>query len=67
MEAIQHQNAGPQWDLRITRTGGARYLQIVEFIEQAIGDGRLAAGDRVPPQRSLAKALGVALTTVTRA
>ncbi|MFV8605046.1 PLP-dependent aminotransferase family protein [Ralstonia pseudosolanacearum] len=67
MEAIQHRNTGPQWDLRITRTGGARYLQIVEFIEQAIGDGRLAAGDRVPPQRSLAKALGVDLTTVTRA
>ncbi|MBP0618647.1 PLP-dependent aminotransferase family protein [Cupriavidus sp. LEh25] len=55
------------WDLRITASGGARYLQIVDFIEQAIGEGRLVAGDRVPPQRNLAKSLGVDLTTVTRA
>ncbi|WP_446526984.1 GntR family transcriptional regulator, partial [Photobacterium swingsii] len=43
------------------------YQQIVNYIEQAIGDGRLRPGDRVPPQRDLAKTLGVDLTTVTRA
>ncbi|MGO4302533.1 PLP-dependent aminotransferase family protein [Cupriavidus sp. RAF12] len=63
---MQGGEANAKWDLRITR-GGARYLQIVDFIERAIGEGRLVAGDRVPPQRSLATALGVDLTTVTRA
>ncbi|UPG94348.1 PLP-dependent aminotransferase family protein [Luteibacter aegosomatissinici] len=46
---------------------GPRYLQIVRFMENAIADGRLRAGDRLPPQRELARALGVDLTTVTRA
>ncbi|KUE88846.1 GntR family transcriptional regulator [Cupriavidus necator] len=59
--------ASAKWDLEITTGGGARYLQIVDFIERAIGEGRLVAGDRVPPQRSLAKSLRVDLTTVTRA
>ena len=46
--------------------GGPRYLQIVGFIERAIADGALHAGDRLPPQRQLAAQLGVDLTTVTR-
>lgn len=67
MEPMQERAGDPEWDLKITHGGGARYLQIVEFIERAIGEGRLVAGDRVPPQRHLAKSLGVDLTTVTRA
>jgi len=67
MESIQAAGIDARWDLKITRGGGARYLQIVDFIERAIGEGRLVAGDRVPPQRHLARALGVDLTTVTRA
>lgn len=46
---------------------GPRYLQVVRFMERAIADGRLRPGDRLPPQRQLARALGVDLTTVTRA
>src|ERR1700754_4518469 len=46
---------------------GPRYVQVVRFIERAIADGRLRAGDRLPPQRQLARALGIDLTTVTRA
>jgi len=46
---------------------GPRYLQVVRFMERAITDGRLRPGDRLPPQRQLARALGVDLTTVTRA
>jgi DNA-binding transcriptional MocR family regulator len=46
---------------------GPRYLQIVRFMEKAIAEGRLRPGDRLPPQRDLARALGVDLTTVTRA
>ncbi|MEM5277626.1 PLP-dependent aminotransferase family protein [Cupriavidus taiwanensis] len=63
----QDDGIAAKWDLRITASGGTRYLQIVDFIERAIGEGRFVAGDRVPPQRNLAKSLGVDLTTVTRA
>src|SRR5262249_30225057 len=46
---------------------GARYLQIADLIEHAVGDGRLTPGDRLPPQRRIAALLKVDLTTVTRA
>lgn len=46
---------------------GPRYLQIVKFIERGIAEGALRVGDRLPPQRQLADALGIDLTTVTRA
>ena len=54
------------WTRTFADNGGPRYLQIVDFIEQAISDERLKAGDRLPPQRLLAEHLGVDLTTVTR-
>lgn len=47
--------------------GGARYQQIVQQIVTAVDDLVLRPGDRLPPQRELATALGVDLTTVTRA
>lgn len=56
-----------EWASGFTADGGPRYLQIVQFMEQAISDERLKAGDRLPPQRLLADRLGVDLTTVTRA
>ncbi|MBP0597383.1 PLP-dependent aminotransferase family protein [Herbaspirillum sp. LeCh32-8] len=56
-----------EWVSEFTGDGGPRYLQIVGFMEQAISDERLKAGDRLPPQRLLAERLGVDLTTVTRA
>lgn len=46
---------------------GPHYLRVLRFLERAIGDGRLRPGDRLPPQRQLAKQLGLDLTTVTRA
>ena len=45
----------------------ARYRQIATAIGDAIDQGRLAAGDRLPPQRTLADALGVTVGTITRA
>lgn len=42
-------------------------MQIADFVEQALADGRLKPGDRLPPQRRLAQLLQVDLTTVTRA
>ncbi|WP_157201622.1 PLP-dependent aminotransferase family protein [Massilia sp. Root418] len=55
------------WLGQLRPHGGPRYLQIAEFIERALSEGRLQPGDRLPPQRSLAARLEVDLTTVTRA
>jgi DNA-binding transcriptional MocR family regulator len=43
-----------------------RYLAIADAIASDIKKGRLAAGDRLPPQRKLAQRLGVDFTTVAR-
>ncbi|TPI21277.1 PLP-dependent aminotransferase family protein [Mesorhizobium sp. B4-1-1] len=43
------------------------YLKIVDALAGARSNGRLQPGDRLPPQRELARLLGVDLTTVTRA
>ncbi|RWL92105.1 MAG: PLP-dependent aminotransferase family protein [Mesorhizobium sp.] len=43
------------------------YLKIVDALADARSNGRLQPGDRLPPQRELARLLGVDLTTVTRA
>jgi DNA-binding transcriptional MocR family regulator len=43
------------------------YQQIADLIAEKIADGRLTAGDRLPPQRDIARMAGVNLTTVTRA
>jgi GntR family transcriptional regulator len=44
-----------------------KYAQIVAQVEQAIADGRLAPGDRLPPERELAVAHGVSRMTVRQA
>ena len=46
---------------------GPVYLKIVDALADARSNGRLQPGDRLPPQRELARLLGVDLTTVTRA
>ncbi|MFC5067026.1 PLP-dependent aminotransferase family protein [Flaviflagellibacter deserti] len=46
---------------------GPKYLAISSALAGDIRTGKLRPGDRLPPQRDLAKALGVDLTTVTRA
>lgn len=55
------------WLQRVQRQDGPVYQAIVRALEQAIQQGDLHAGDRLPPQRTLAAQLGVDLTTVTRA
>ena len=42
------------------------YLAIADAISADVDGGRLAKGDRLPPQRDLAWKLGVTLGTVTR-
>lgn len=43
------------------------YQMVADAIEQAIASGELKSGDRLPTQRDVAKNLGVAIGTVTRA
>lgn len=46
---------------------GPLYCRIADGIEQAITEGTLAAGAKLPPQRNLAFDLGVTIGTVSRA
>lgn len=59
--------ANMSWVRPLTAGLGSRYQQIATQIVTAMDDGVLRPGDRLPPQRELAQALGVDLTTVTRA
>lgn len=46
---------------------GPKYLAIAEALSRDIDAGTLLPGERLLPQRALAEALGIDLTTVTRA
>ena len=54
------------WTPDLATSDKPRYLAIADAIADDIGAGRLAAGDRLPPQRKLAKRLDVDFTTVAR-
>jgi DNA-binding transcriptional MocR family regulator len=54
------------WIPDIQGTGMPRYLAIAEAIARDITQGRLSPGDRLPPQRSLARSIAVDFTTVAR-
>ncbi|MFW2851551.1 PLP-dependent aminotransferase family protein [Sphingomonas sp. TX0543] len=56
-----------QWKPDIAGAEGPKYLAIAAALTRDIDAGVLQAGARLPTQRVLAKALGVDLTTVTRA
>jgi DNA-binding transcriptional MocR family regulator len=53
----------PQWN----RADRPIYEALAQAVARDVQSGRLAAGDRLPPQRELAEALGVTVPTVTRA
>ncbi|HXE80723.1 MAG TPA: PLP-dependent aminotransferase family protein [Vicinamibacterales bacterium] len=55
------------WTPTIRREGKPLYLAIADALAADVAAGRLASGQRLPPQRELADRLGVTLTTVTRA
>jgi DNA-binding transcriptional MocR family regulator len=55
------------WMPEIAERRGPKYLAIADAVGEAISDGDLAAGDKLPPQRDLAYDLGVTLGTITRA
>src|ERR1700744_6474414 len=51
------------------RAAGAQpiYRRLADAIAERIAGGDLAAGDKLPPQREIARSLGINVTTVTRA
>ena len=55
------------WNPTIQGGLGPLYESIVEALARDIASGRLHRGQRLPTHRALAAALGVDLTTVTRA
>ncbi|SHE85262.1 DNA-binding transcriptional regulator, MocR family, contains an aminotransferase domain [Kaistia soli DSM 19436] len=55
------------WKPTVDRSSGPLFRAIVEALAADIAAGRLAAGERLPPQRALAEALSIDFTTVTRA
>lgn len=54
------------WVPNLDRSDRPRYLAIADAIAADIEAGRLAAADRLPPQRKLAVQLGLDFTTVAR-
>lgn len=51
-------------DIEFQKHGPPRYEQLSQYIKAAIQEGRLRAGDRLPPLRQLADDLGISVTTV---
>lgn len=54
-------------DLSIDRARGPAHTQIVAALTAAVASGELAAGTRLPPERTLAGILGVSRMTVRQA
>lgn len=52
---------------QLTRRDGPFYGRLAEALRQALADGRLPSGTRLPSERDLTERLGVSRTTVTRA
>ena len=59
--------AREDWRPDLSARRGPLYLAIADALEADVRFGHLPPGGRLPPQRSLAEALGVDLTTITRA
>lgn len=55
------------WTPDLSKGDGPLYLRLANHIEADIGDGVLATGTKLPPQRDLAYDLGVTIGTVGRA
>ena len=55
------------WLPTLEGSDAPRYQAIVTALKEDISSGQLGPGDRIPTQRALAKRLGMALGTVTRA
>ena len=54
-------------DLNLSDDGRPLYQRLADAIAARIVSGELAKGDKLPPQRALARTFGINVTTVTRA
>ena len=54
------------WKPDLGRSDGPRYMAIADVIAMDLRSGVLVAGDRLPPQRELARELDIDFTTVAR-
>jgi DNA-binding transcriptional MocR family regulator len=54
------------WMPDLAQSDKPRYLAIADIIASDLRQGRLSAGDRLPPQRKLASRLAIDFTTVAR-
>ncbi|MBW6422244.1 PLP-dependent aminotransferase family protein [Rhizobium sp. XQZ8] len=54
------------WKPDLSRSDGPRYMAIADVIALDLKSGVLAVGDRLPPQRELARELDIDFTTVAR-
>jgi DNA-binding transcriptional MocR family regulator len=54
------------WQPDLGRSNSPRYMAIADLIEMDLRSGALVVGDRLPPQRELAKRLDIDFTTVAR-
>ena len=54
------------WHPDLSRSSSPRYMAIADLIEMDLRSGVLAVGDRLPPQRELARRLNIDFTTVAR-
>jgi len=54
------------WTPNLAASDKPRYLAIADLIAADIKSGRLSVGDRLPPQRTLARRLQIDFTTVAR-
>src|SRR3954470_820627 len=64
---LESYKMGKGWKPRISGANKPKYLSLVEALEADIAQGVLQHGDRLPPQRDIAQALGVTIATVTKA
>ena len=54
-------------DIQFAQNGEPIYRQLAAAIAERIARGEFVAGNKLPPQRDIARILGINLTTVTRA
>jgi DNA-binding transcriptional MocR family regulator len=54
------------WAPALASREGPKYLALADAIAADVASGRLAPGDRLPPQRELARRMGMDFTTVAR-
>lgn len=64
---ITFDNYPMSWKPDLSRASGPKYLALVSLMEDAIKNGTLKAGTKLPPQRELADYLNVNLSTISRA